>query len=167
MIPVQGRVPSQWNDETVGHLTRRLQAIERALGGSAQVFNTPASPTFGAGAGQVADTASGSTTVITGVTDHGALLGREDDDHEQYEFRGQPAEQHVHGEADVVGLESRFVVRGEQATPEPHAHRASDVLGIDAEFVRRGEGETHAHTLADMADFSLLEMMLWREVYGG
>jgi hypothetical protein len=179
MIPVRGRVPGQWNDSTAQHLTERLQAIERALSGGAQVFSTPASPAYGAGSGAVVTAVAGAVAgtgpgaVGGGVSDHGLLTGLGDNDHPQYSLNEQgiePPIMHVHGEFDVIGLESRFVTRGEQVDPLPHPHGIADVRGTENEYVRRNEAalaESHRHMLADIADFQLWEMMLWREVYGG
>lgn len=49
-VTVRGRVPDKWGKEAVSHLTRRLQALERALAGGRDRFLTPATPAFGAGA---------------------------------------------------------------------------------------------------------------------
>ena len=62
-ITVQGRVP--WSDpsETASHITRRFQALERALAGGRDRFLSPTIPAFGAGSvtGGAGATAPGAT----------------------------------------------------------------------------------------------------------
>lgn len=166
-VPVRGKVPSKWDDQTARHITERFQALERALAGGAPVFLSPAIPTFGSGTVVPGGPGGGGG----GVTDHGALTGLADDDHPQYALRGEQdtLQPHVHGEHDVRGLENRLVVRGESVRPSAHTHGTQDVVGSD-EFVRRGESvrtTAHRHVLADVADHNLWEMMLWQRVFGG
>lgn len=195
MIPVKGRISPEWEAART-QIQERLQAIERELSGGRQVFHAPAGPTFGSGSGTVQSSGAGSTggTVGGGVVDHGLLIGLGDNDHPQYSLREDQSEviAHVHSEQDLIGLESRFIGRGEQVTPEPHFHIPADLNELDTEFVRRDESaeahvhgeqdliglesrfvvrnegpEQHSHTLSEVADFNLAEMMLWQEVLGG
>lgn len=71
-VTVKGRVPRDWGDETVAHITRRLQELERALvkAGDSDAFLAPSVPAFGAGTvtgGAGAATSGASTTVETTV----------------------------------------------------------------------------------------------------
>ena len=152
-VSVRGKVPSGWSDQTARHITERLQALERALAGGAQVFLSPSIPTFGTG---TVPPSGGGGGGGTGVTDHGGLTGLADDDHTQYALRGEPtqAKPHDHQPDDVVGLEQRFIRRGESARALPHVHTAEE-LDLDARFYRRGERvppNQHNHVMADVSN---------------
>ena len=129
-VAVKGKVPTKWDDQTSRHLTDRLQALERALAGGAQVFVAPAIPSFGPGAGGGGG-GGGGTTVVTGATDHGALTGLGDDDHPQYVQHGERVVfPHQHSNVDLVGLEHSFLPRGVASPPTPHNHLAKDVTDL-------------------------------------
>jgi hypothetical protein len=170
-VAVRGRVPKKWNDNTVRHITERLQALERALGGGRDEFVTPAAPLFGGGTPPPEPPPS-PPGGGGGTTDHGELTGRDDHDHDQYVLHEEEARAfpHVHGEHDIPNLEARFPERGESVRPEPHVHAATDVVGIEGDHPRRGEltpPSPHQHALGDVADFNQWEMTLWRRILNG
>jgi len=138
-VTVRGRVPSQWNDQTVAHLTERLRALETAVAGGKGSFTSPAAPPFGPGAGVVVVSAPGGG-VSGGVTDHGALTGLADNDHPQY------------------------LARHEAAQSLPHSHRAEDVSGLEQ---TRRPPLPHSHTTADVADFDPWQQILMTRIFGG
>src|SRR3990167_871902 len=128
-VTVRGRVPSQWNDQTVAHLTERLRALETAVAGGKASFTSPSAPPFGPGAGVVVVSTPGSGGVSGGVTDHGALMELSEDDHPQYLDRRDGIDAHQHGPFDVAGLDARFPNRGEAVRALPHPHVVEDVSG--------------------------------------
>ena len=153
-VPVRGRVPTRgdgkFTDEAATHIAERLRALEKAISGGQVTFTPFGTPTFGSGSGSSSGGSSGGGSGggsgTPGVTDHGALTGLDDNDHPQYllhEDQARP-KPHVHGEWEVVGLDNRFVVRGESVRAAAHQHRLSDV-----------------------ADFNLWELMLWKRVLEG
>ena len=48
-VTVKGRVPKEWSDHTVSHITDRLQTLERALASGADRYSAPSVPSFGPG----------------------------------------------------------------------------------------------------------------------
>ena len=173
---IKARQDGKFDDRLAATIGERLIALEKAIRGVGDAFTAPELPAFGSGTPAGTPGAPGppgapGTPGAPGVTDHGALTGLEDDDHPQYVQHEYPAvaRPHVHTDADIVGLENRFVQRNETLRASAHAHAASDVVGMDAEFVRRGESVrpvAHQHVLGDVADFVLWEMMLWQRILG-
>jgi hypothetical protein len=140
-VPVRGSIRPDKNNRWLEEISRRIIALEKASGGAASVtptFASPATPAFGSGS-----SGGSSTTVITGATDHGALTGKDDDDHPQYHKRGEPAAAlpHLHT-AEELGLDPRFYRRGESVPANPHTHRVTDVVDLradDEQFVVAGK----------------------------
>lgn len=170
---IKARADGKFDDRLAATIGERLIALEKAHRGAADEFAAPELPSFGPGSPGGAPGAPGPPGApgTPGVTDHGALTGLEDDDHPQYAKDGYPAppQAHVHTEVDLLGVENRFVRRGEIVQAAAHTHDAHHVVGIDAEFVRRGESvrpAAHAHVLGDVADFGLWEMILWTRILG-
>lgn len=143
-VTVQGAVPRKWNPQTSDHLTRRLQRLEKAIAGGAEVFVSPALPTFGSGSPPPGGGGPPGGGPGGGVTDHGALTGLED------------AEDH-----------SWAIQHGEQVKPEAHVHGPDEVLGLESKFARRGELVAHQHTLHDVPDFDPWQLQLSRRVHVG
>ena len=146
-VTVRGRVPSQWNDQTVAHLTERLRALETAAAGGARGFTSPAAPPFGPGAGTVVVVSPGGGGPSGGVTDHGALSGLGDDDHSQYAQHGEDARAlpHSHMTEDVSGLDQ---LRAQRQIP--HVHRVEDLQCLDP---GSRMPRPHGHVVTDLADF--------------
>lgn len=139
---VQGRVPTKWSDATAKHITERLRALEKAVAGGQDVFQSPAVPTFGSGTvtGGAGSGGGGGGGTSTGVTDHGALTGLLDSDHPQYIVHDERtrAHPHQHTSEDLVGLEHKFLRRLERSPPERHGHIVADVSDLrpdDEQFV--------------------------------
>lgn len=136
-LPVRGSIKFDQSGRWLEEISRRIIALEKASGGAAPAsptFASPATPAFGGGS-----SGGSSTTIITGVTDHGALTGLGDDDHPQYPQRGEsaPPLPHVHS-PEELGLDSRFYRRGERVQPNAHAHTTRDIVDLrpdDAQFV--------------------------------
>jgi len=103
-----------------------------------------------------------------GVSDHGALTGLLDDDHPQYVQHGEQtdATPHVHGAAELYGLEARFEERVEALSAPPHVHLASDVLGIEPAPLS-SQPDPHVHSMRDLVDYDPAQIMLFIEVFGG
>ncbi|MGE5716716.1 MAG: hypothetical protein ACM369_08720 [Acidobacteriota bacterium] len=168
---IKARPDGKFDDRLAATIGERLIALEKANRGTAAGFVAPELPSFGPGSPGGGPGAPGppGPAGAPGVTDHGALTGLEDDDHPQYVLHGQETVAHVHTDAELVGLENRFVQRGETIRAAAHSHAAQDVVGVDTEFVRRGESvrpAAHQHVLSDVADYSLWELMLWQRILG-
>jgi hypothetical protein len=168
-VSVRGKLIAPGGKFTEGvasQISDRLIALEKALQQGGDRFVSPEAPAFGAGAGSSTVT---NITNVTGVTDHGALTGLEDNDHPQYAQHLEPAapRPHVHGPDDVLSLDGRFYRRSEAVRPAPHIHTAQDIAGFD--FDRPQPVRPHAHVAADVADLSPddAQFVLAQQVYGG
>jgi len=168
-VPVRGTLHAnkegKFTEQHAAAIGKRLIALEKAWAGASPSYVSPSAPSFGGGAPGTpgAPGAPGAP----GTTDHGALTGLLDDDHPQYVPHGQEAEPnpHLHGAAEIVGLEARFEERIEALSPVPHVHRAEDVRGIETPVDY--QPAPHVHSMNDIADFDPAQIMLFVEVFGG
>ena len=147
-VTVQGRVPKVWGDATVSHLTRRLQALERALASGADHYSAPSVPSFGsgtitggAGAGIPSTPPPAGPVPPPVVTEEIQIVGSNPHTHLPHELlqlseeirRLAETKPHTHGLHEIPSLleEARKVVE-----TKPHTHSLDDIHG-DADDAQR------------------------------
>jgi hypothetical protein len=115
---VQGRVPRQWNDETVSHLTRRLVALERELAGGTSGrdrFLSPAVPSFGSGtvSGGAGTTAPSPAPPATEPTVEPTVAAE------------ALSHQHTHPPHEILEIVTE--IRRQLGYPAPHSHSSQEI----------------------------------------
>jgi len=121
-VTVQGRVPRDWNDATVSHLTRRLQALERDRASGADLYSAPSVPSFGSG------------TITGGAGTTAPIPPPTSIPEPEVEVIPADLHPHIHLLNDLPYLLEEIRRVAEQK--RPHTHNLSDVHG-DADDAQR------------------------------
>ena len=135
-VTVQGRVPREWGDSTVSHLTRRLQALERALASGADLYLAPSVPTYGSG------TITGGAGT-TAPTPPGATPAPEP----EVEVFSEDAHPHIHMTHEIPYLADEI---RRLAEVKPHIHVLDELPSLLEEIRRIAETKPHTHILDDV-----------------